>query len=139
MDGLKVSVEGEGDAAAKPAPAPPAPKAAPAVTVIDERNASVVDARGRLIKVRKLGAVDRMRLFKVAGPDGSQIDRYMGYAFLGASATEVDGVPMPFPTTSLILDTHVGRLEEDGLAAVAKALAALNPEQEDLAAAARGL
>jgi hypothetical protein len=122
------------------APAPPviAPTAASKVTIIDAKNASVIDSRGRLIKVKKLSALDRMRLFKAMGAVHAENRMAASYAATAAAVTELDGMMVPFPTSDIQLDALVGRLDEEGLEAVVMALVALTPAQEDIGAEAKG-
>lgn len=75
---------------------------------------------GRSVKVRKLGALDRARLFKAIGAANATNAPYFGYAILAASVTEVDGVPMPFPTKDAQIEAAIDRLGDDGLDAVAE-------------------
>src|SRR5260370_42393075 len=83
--------------------APPAApvKHASGVTLIDERNASVVDRQRRRIKVKKLSALDRMKLFRAVGAEDSENRQFMHYAVLGASGTELTGDPVMFRPTAL--------------------------------------
>ena len=131
-----------------PAPAPVMPAevadapavAAPAsrVTVIDERHASVVDSKGRTIKVRKLSALDRVKLFRALGATDSENRMLGSYAATAAAVVELEGAPVPFPLTSLQLDALIGRLDEHGLEAAVLAMIALSPaSEEDVAAEAR--
>jgi len=101
-----------------------AAEAAPAVT----------DAAGRVLALRRLTALDKLRLYKAAGPALAENAPWMGVALLAASVTAIDAVPVPAPATEAQIEALVGRLGEGGLAAVADALA---PETaEDVAAAA---
>jgi hypothetical protein len=139
-----------GSPAHAPAAAAPSIEAAPAtkpaaptsrfgkVTITDERNATVVDNRGRRITVKKLSALDRVRLFRALGAIDSENRMLGSYASTAAAVTELDGLPVPFPSTSLQLDALIGRLDEDGLEAVILALLALSPKTEDVAAEAKG-
>ena len=79
---------------------------------------SVTDSRGRKITVRRLNALDRLRLFKAAGPTLSQNQAWLGVAALAVSVTGVDGVPFPVPTNEHQIEAAVGRLGDEGIAAV---------------------
>jgi len=106
--------------------------AANGVTMIDDRNASVRDAGGRLIKVRRLSA-------RATGADNSN-ERYVGYATLASSVTEIDGLPVHFPFNTTQLEALVQRLDDEGLAAAARALIAVTPGMgDDSADAVRNL
>ena len=114
-------------------PAAPAPAPAPAVAaddngvkLIDDKTATVVDALGRTIKVRRLSAIDRMRISRAVGGENSGNDRYVGYCTLAAAVVEIDGIAAP-SMTALQMEATVQRLDDDGLVAVANALKALTP------------
>jgi hypothetical protein len=111
------------DTAAAPQLAAPA-KDANGVTLIDAKSATVVDATGRLIKVQRLSALQKMRLARFCGAEN---DRFVGYATLASSVIEFDGQPTPAPSTILQIEAMVSRLDDDGLAAVGKALMAVTP------------
>lgn len=91
------------------------------------------DAHGRRLDYRRLGALDKLRLFEAAGADLSGNDRWLGMAVLAASVTAIDSIPVPFPATKHAVEAAVQRLGDHGIAAIARALA---PEQgPDLATA----
>lgn len=85
------------------------------------------DETGRRIKVRRMGPLQRLRLFKAIGPELSQNDRYLGYAVLAASVVEIDGQPVPFPATELQIEALIDRLGDHGFAAVGRMLTASTP------------
>jgi hypothetical protein len=85
----------------------------------------VIDARGRVLQLRKLSVLDRLRLFEAAGAELSRNDRWLGLAVLAASVGVIDGVPVPLPASKAGIEAAVQRLDEAGLAAVA---AGLQPE-----------
>ncbi len=102
-----------------------AAQAAPAVT----------DGAGRLLSLRRLSALDKLRLFKAAGATLAQNGPWMGIALLAASVAAIDEVPVPAPVTEAQIEALVARLGEEGLAAVADALAAPVPADEVAATA----
>jgi hypothetical protein len=83
-----------------------------------------VDETGRRLTLRRLSALDKLRLYKAAGPQLAQNAPWLGIALLAASVVAIDGVPVPAPATEAQIEALVGRLGEHGLAAVAAALAA---------------
>ena len=89
-----------------------AAQAAPAVT----------DSRGRVLSLRRLTALDKLRLFKAAGPVLSQNQPWLGMALLACSVAALDDVPVPPPVTEGQVEALVARLGDDGLAAVGAAL-----------------
>ena len=82
----------------------------------------VVDARGRLLGLRRLSVLDRLRLYEAAGAELSRNDRWLGLAVLAASVAAIDGVPVPIPASKAGIEAAVQRLDEAGLAAVAAGL-----------------
>jgi hypothetical protein len=83
---------------------------------------TVVDAEGRQIALRRLTALDKLRLFEAAGPELSRNDRWLGMAALAASVTAIDEVPYPMPAGKAAVEAMVRRLGDGGIAAVAAAL-----------------
>jgi hypothetical protein len=123
-----------------PAPIEAAPVAAPArstATVIDDRHAVVKDSAGRMIKVKRLSALDRVRLFRAMGSTDAENRMLQSYAATAAAVTEIDGKPVIFPQTSLQLDVLIGRLDEHGLASAIEGLLALAPKGDDVATEAK--
>jgi hypothetical protein len=91
---------------------------------------SAVDRTGRTVSVRRMDALDRLRLFKTLGPALSVNTPYLGMALIAASVSSIDGVPVPPPVTEEQLEALVRRLGDDGLAAVADALDAADRHDE---------
>jgi len=83
---------------------------------------SVVDAEGKRLQLRRLTALDRLRLFKAAGPVLAQNQPWLGMAVLASSVVAIDDVPVPPPTTETQVEAIVARLGDAGIAAVAEAL-----------------
>ncbi len=83
---------------------------------------AAVDAEGRHIMLRRLTALDKLRLFEAAGAELPRNDRWLGMAALAAAVTEIDGVPYPQPTGKSSIEAMIRRLGDGGVAAVAAAL-----------------
>src|SRR5277367_752322 len=98
----------------------------PSEAVIKAANATVTvkDERGRDITVRKLKTLDRMRLLELVGADNAMNDRYLGYATLAYCVSSIDGDPIPTINSKVALEAVVQRLDDDGINAVASAVAA---------------
>lgn len=96
----------------------------------------VTDGQGRRIAVRRLTALDKLRLFKAAGPALAQNQPWLGMAVLAASVVAIDDVPVPSPTTEAQVEALVSRLGDHGIAAVAGAFATVAAAPADLAATA---
>ncbi|MGD0103389.1 MAG: hypothetical protein ABSC06_05055 [Rhodopila sp.] len=69
--------------------------------------------------LRRLTALDTLRLFKAAGPALAQNEPWLSMAGLVFSVLEIDGVPVPPPATESQIETLIDRLGEEGLAAIA--------------------
>jgi hypothetical protein len=82
-------------------------------------------ADGKKITLRRLNALDKLRLFKAAGPVLAQNEPWLGMALLASSVVAIDDIPVPQPTTEHQIEAIVGRLGDSGIAAIA---AALRPE-----------
>ena len=82
-----------------------------------------VDAQGRRLTLRRLTALDKLRLFKAAGAELAHNQPWLGMALLAASVAAIDDVPVPPPTNEAQIEAMVSRLGDDGIAAIANALA----------------
>ena len=82
------------------------------------------DRLGRRLALRRLGALERLRLFKAAGPALASNPGWIGLATLAVSVTAIDEVPVPAPATEAQIESLVARLGDPGLAAASAALAA---------------
>jgi hypothetical protein len=81
-----------------------------------------VDKNGRRLTLRRLTALDTLRLFKAAGPVLAQNEPWLSMASLALSVVEIDGIPVPFPVTEVQIEHLIERLGDDGLAAIARSL-----------------
>jgi hypothetical protein len=97
---------------------------------------SVTDAQGRRLQLRRLTALDKLRLFKAAGPGLAQNQPWLGMAALAASVTAIDDVPVPQPGNEQQIEALVARLGDAGIAAVGQALVDAQPTAAEVAAAA---
>jgi len=112
--------------------------ASPSAQIIAAAAASLSaqDCDGREITLRRMTALDRLRLFKAIGPVLAQNNPYLGMAMLAASVSAIDGVPVPPPVTEAQIEALVGKLGDRGLAAVAAAMEA--DDQPSLGSDAQG-
>jgi hypothetical protein len=92
---------------------------------------TIKDSNGRLLSVRRMGALDRLRLFKAIGSQLSENPPYLGMAMLAASVTAIDQVPVPAPTTEAQVEALVHKLGDEGIAAVADCLEPSDAEFTD--------
>jgi hypothetical protein len=95
----------------------------------------VNDRGGRELFVRRLSALDRLRLFKALGPDLAENAPYVGMALLAISVTEIDKIPLPPPMSEGQVEALIQRLGDDGLAAVSDALLGSHSANEEQRAA----
>lgn len=101
---------------------------------------TVVDRSGRKIALRHLTALDKLRLFKAAGPDLARNEAWLGMAMLASSVVGIDDVPIPPPTSEPQIEAMVARLGEDGIEAAANALLPMTDnEPADLVTSAGNL
>ena len=70
----------------------------------------VQDGLGRNLKIRRINALDRLRLLKAAGPELSQNDAWLNMAALALSVTEIDGTPRATPINERQIETTVSEL-----------------------------
>jgi hypothetical protein len=85
-----------------------------------QRTADVTDARGRKIKIRKLTAFDRLRLFEALGGELSDNAMYFGYSMSASCVISIDGTVEAPPIKKIQIEAMIQRLDDDGLEAVAK-------------------
>jgi len=81
-----------------------------------------VDQSGRTIIVRRINALDRLRLLKAAGPELSQNDAWLNLAALALSVIEINGIPRATPVNERQIEAAVMELGDFGLQAVAESL-----------------
>ncbi len=84
----------------------------------------VTDGQGRRLTLRRLNALDKLRLFKAAGPQLAHNQPWLGMAMLACSVAAIDEVPVPVPMTEQQIEGLVARLGDAGIAAAAAALEA---------------
>jgi hypothetical protein len=97
----------------------------PSARLIEAAQAAptVTDALGRRLALRRLTALDKLRLFKAAGPVLSHNQPWLGMAVLAASVSAIDDIPVPQPASEQQVEALVGRLGDAGIAAIGAALA----------------
>lgn len=100
----------------------PVPAETPSQTIVNSATTmgEIVDAQGRRLAVRRLSALDRMRLFAAAGGELSGNQQWIGLAAIAASCVGIDGDQVPKPVSRLQVEALVERLGDDGLNAIAE-------------------
>jgi hypothetical protein len=101
------------------------------------KSATVVDTLGRAITVKRLTALDRMRLFAIAGPELAQNEPWISMAAIAFAVTGVGDGQYIRPNTRRELDAAVEFLDEAGIFAAAQGYAQLMPKGEDIVADAK--
>ncbi|MDR3532817.1 MAG: hypothetical protein P4L90_19965 [Rhodopila sp.] len=93
----------------------------PSQSIVQEaaKSYTAIDAKGRRLSLRRLTALDTLRLFKAAGPVLAQNEPWLSMAGLAFSVLEIDGVPVPSPATEPQIESLIDRLGDEGLAAIA--------------------
>lgn len=96
----------------------------PTTSILTSAAASetVTDDDGRRLAIRRLTALDRLRLFKAAGPVLAQNQPWLGMALIASSVNAIDDVPTPTPANEAQIEAMVARLGDSGISAVAQAL-----------------
>jgi hypothetical protein len=102
-----------------------AQNSAPAAKNVKLNITEVVDVLGRKIVVKKLNALEKMRLTKLAGSDSDNAG-YSSYIMLAASVVSIDDEPENFPMTIRAVESMVSQLGDEGLEAVGEAAMELN-------------
>ena len=93
-----------------------------AIVIESVRSVSTVDTRGRRLTLRRLTALDTLRLFKAAGPVLAQNEPWLSMAGMAFAISEIDGIPVPAPTSETQIEALIDRLGDDGLAAIANSM-----------------
>lgn len=84
-----------------------------------EQGGTVTDARGRVIKIRELDAVQEARVFCAAGAEDAMNMPYMNmYVFPAARVEEIDGEKYAVPVNKLQINGMLSILGKAGLNAV---------------------
>jgi hypothetical protein len=83
---------------------------------------STVDSLGRRLTLRSLTALDKLRIFKAAGPELALNQPWLAMAILASSVTAIDDIPMPQPSTETQIEALVGRLGDSGIEAIAQTI-----------------
>jgi hypothetical protein len=88
------------------------------------------DSLGRRLSIRNLTALDRLRIFKAAGPELSLNQPWLAMAALASSVTAINDVPIPPPGNEAQIEAVITQLGDAGLEAVAAAVEAAAQESD---------
>jgi hypothetical protein len=90
-------------------------------------SATITDARGRALDVRRLSRRETMRLMRQWG-QASNVETWLGNSLVAACVRTVEGVPVPTPVTPDLVENLVDKLDDAGLRAVADWLSEQQPD-----------
>ncbi len=96
----------------------------------------VTDARGRVIAVKKLTALDYYQLTKAMGESATN-PVLMDLAITAASVTRIDTTDLAFPRSEKDVEFAIQFLDFDGVKAAGEGLRQLNPKVDEGAEAAK--
>ena len=78
------------------------------------------DSLGRSLVIRRINALDRLRLLKAAGPELARNDAWLNMAALAVAVTELNGIPRTTPVNERQIEAAISELGDEGLEAVAE-------------------
>jgi len=95
----------------------------PSETVVNaaRKVVEITDSLGRALKVRKLNAMMRLDLARLVGTEASQNPAVMAPCSCAMAVSEIDGETVFPPNTYNELRALVGKLDDEGIAAVEQA------------------
>src|SRR5579871_4589717 len=99
-----------------------------------KKEGSATDARGRLIAVSQLDALQYYNLIKVLGP-AAENQSALDFAMMAATVRKINTTEFPLPTSEKDIQFVIQQLDFDGIAAAGEALKAMNATAEDNAKA----
>jgi hypothetical protein len=89
----------------------------------------LVDARGRVIKLRDLDPLQESRLVLAVGAQAAANPVYMySFAYPVAKVSSIDGIDFKCPTNQLQLDGMISTLGKEGMTALLEHFNAVNEE-----------
>lgn len=97
-------------------------KASETILAHANRSLAVRDELGRALTIRRITAVDRLRLFKAAGPELAQNEGWLNLAAIAVAVAEIDGVPRATPANERQIEAAVAELGDPGMQAAAEGL-----------------
>lgn len=108
----------------------------PSQAIVNDANRIeyTTDSLGRRLGVKRMSASLKRRVLKALSAPSCGKDELLFMAMVACSCVEIDGQPVPFPTTELQVDALIDRLEQEGLSAIGIALADKFPvpKEEDV-------
>lgn len=89
------------------------------------------DELGRKIGVRWLGPLQRTSLSRIVGSEDAENLGVMNNYLPAFAVAEIDGNPVPPPTSRLELDAILAKLDDEGILAAAKAIGRMRGAKTD--------
>lgn len=104
----------------------------PSATIVAKATEArtIVDSLGRRLTIRSLTALDKLRIFKAAGPELALNQPWLAMAMLASSVTAINDIPIPPPSTETQIEALVGRLGDSGIEAIAETIDPLSEIDE---------
>jgi hypothetical protein len=100
-------------------------------------NETITVASGdQKMEVCPLSAIEKLRIFKILPVGCDEKLLYLSMVLTAASVRSIDGTPVPFPRNEAGFELIIGRLGDNGLEEIQKALAPAEqdvPSLEDMA------
>ena len=94
---------------------------------------------GRVFTFRKVGVVQQARILRAIGPAQSDNAPYVNMVFEASMVSDIDGVPLPFPTNERQIDTMIDKVGDAGFAMlIVRRLAAQKKFMDDAEKAMEG-
>lgn len=84
---------------------------------MDRNETKLVDAKGRTLSLRGMSLVEQYRLAKAVGAETAKNDVAWSMAQTAAAVRDIDGVPLPYPTTDAQVEQNIERIGDEGYAA----------------------
>lgn len=78
----------------------------------------ITDAKGRKFTTRKINVLEQVRLLRAIGAEQSNNQPYVNIVMMAASVASIDDVPCPIPTNERQIDGAIGRIGDEGFAAL---------------------
>ena len=102
-----------------------------------QRVTRFADSKGRAIAIKDPGVLAQFELIKMVGAEAAKNEVYMNMILPMIFVCEIDGDPVPMPSSKLTLDALIQRLGHHGVTAVAEhvtaAFGANDPEADKAA------
>lgn len=109
----------------------------PSQTLAKAETAQAMDARGRLITVKRLNALQYYRLSRALGSGSAANPATMDLAMLVCTVCRIDVDDISFPASERDVEFLIQKLDFDGIAAVSDALKKLNADADSEVDAAK--